>query len=125
MVGIREILSWHPDPAKRRTPGNERFSNVKWRSNLAIGATATSSAVAGSVCFQVAAELASNGRDRRVADREFWEASKYMKPKNQPQKFACGGAMFDRTEAVPEELGAMRALPSWRASPAGKIRRVR
>lgn len=35
VVGIREILSWHPDPAKRRVPDNERFANRIWRGNLA------------------------------------------------------------------------------------------
>lgn len=35
VVGIREILSWHPDPAKRRMPDNERFANRAWRENLA------------------------------------------------------------------------------------------
>lgn len=35
VVGIREILSWHPDSAKRRMPDNERLSNRIWRGNLA------------------------------------------------------------------------------------------
>ena len=35
VVGIREILSWHPDPAKRRMPDNGRFASEAWRSNLA------------------------------------------------------------------------------------------
>jgi len=33
-VGLREIVSWHPDPAKRRTPANDRFDNPVWRENL-------------------------------------------------------------------------------------------
>ena len=33
-VGLREIVSWHPDPAKRRTPANDRFTNRVWRENL-------------------------------------------------------------------------------------------
>ena len=33
-VGLREIVSWHPDPAKRRTPANDRFANHVWRENL-------------------------------------------------------------------------------------------
>lgn len=36
VAGIREILSWHPDPEKQRMPDNERFSSPKWRSNLAL-----------------------------------------------------------------------------------------
>ena len=33
-IGLREIVSWHPDPAKRRTPANDRFDNRIWRDNL-------------------------------------------------------------------------------------------
>lgn len=33
-VGLREIVSWHPDPARRRTPANDRFGNRVWRENL-------------------------------------------------------------------------------------------
>jgi predicted TIM-barrel fold metal-dependent hydrolase len=33
-VGLREIVSWHPDAAKRRTPANDRFDNRVWRGNL-------------------------------------------------------------------------------------------
>lgn len=36
VVGIREILSWHPDPAKRRMPDNGRFTSPAWRKNLAL-----------------------------------------------------------------------------------------
>jgi len=35
VVGIREILSWHPDPAKRRMPDNDRMDDPRWRANLA------------------------------------------------------------------------------------------
>ena len=35
VVGIREILSWHPDPAKRRMPDNDRMDDQRWRANLA------------------------------------------------------------------------------------------
>ncbi|MCX5579134.1 amidohydrolase family protein [Kaistia terrae] len=34
VVGIREILSWHPDPAKRRMPDNDRMDDPRWRANL-------------------------------------------------------------------------------------------
>ncbi len=33
-IGLREIVSWHPDPARRRTPANDRFGNRVWRENL-------------------------------------------------------------------------------------------
>lgn len=36
VVGIREILSWHPDPQKRRIPDKERMTNPIWRRNLAL-----------------------------------------------------------------------------------------
>jgi predicted TIM-barrel fold metal-dependent hydrolase len=35
VVGIREILSWHPDPAKRRMPDNDRMADPRWRAGLA------------------------------------------------------------------------------------------
>ncbi|WEK51856.1 MAG: amidohydrolase family protein [Candidatus Kaistia colombiensis] len=35
VVGIREILSWHPDSAKRRMPDNERMDDPRWRANFA------------------------------------------------------------------------------------------
>ncbi|MCX5571700.1 amidohydrolase family protein [Kaistia nematophila] len=35
VVGIREILSWHPDPAKRRMPDNDRMDDPRWRASLA------------------------------------------------------------------------------------------
>ncbi|BCP51783.1 hypothetical protein K32_04000 [Kaistia sp. 32K] len=35
VVGIREILSWHPDPAKRRMPDNDRMDDPRWRANMA------------------------------------------------------------------------------------------
>ncbi|WP_018181058.1 amidohydrolase family protein [Kaistia granuli] len=35
VVGIREILSWHPDPAKRRMPDSDRMDDPRWRANLA------------------------------------------------------------------------------------------
>lgn len=35
VTGIRDILSWHPDPAKRRMPDNDRFASPAWRANLA------------------------------------------------------------------------------------------
>ena len=35
VVGIREILSWHPDPAKRRLPDKDRMDDPRWRANLA------------------------------------------------------------------------------------------
>jgi len=35
VVGIREILSWHPDPAKRRMPDNDRMDDPRWRAGLA------------------------------------------------------------------------------------------
>jgi predicted TIM-barrel fold metal-dependent hydrolase len=34
VAGIREILSWHPDPAKRRLPDNDRLTSPVWRQNL-------------------------------------------------------------------------------------------
>lgn len=36
VVGIREILSWHPNPQKRRIPDRERMTNPNWRRNLAL-----------------------------------------------------------------------------------------
>lgn len=36
VVGIREILSWHPDAAKRRLPDNARMSDRAWRDNLGL-----------------------------------------------------------------------------------------
>lgn len=34
VVGLREILSWHPDPAKSRNASNDRLGNAGWRNNL-------------------------------------------------------------------------------------------
>lgn len=33
-VGMREIISWHPDPAKRRVAANDRMDDPDWRANL-------------------------------------------------------------------------------------------
>lgn len=35
VVGVREIISWHPDPAKRRVPRNDRMTAKPWQANLA------------------------------------------------------------------------------------------
>jgi predicted TIM-barrel fold metal-dependent hydrolase len=35
VTGVREILSWHPDPMKSRTPDNSRLNDPVWRANLA------------------------------------------------------------------------------------------
>lgn len=35
VVGLREILSWHPDPGKRREALNDRLSDPLWLDNLA------------------------------------------------------------------------------------------
>lgn len=34
VAGIREILSWHPDPAKRRIADGGRMNDPAWRANL-------------------------------------------------------------------------------------------
>lgn len=36
VTGIREILSWHPDPVKRRLPDNARLTDPAWQANLAL-----------------------------------------------------------------------------------------
>jgi len=35
VAGVREILSWHPDPSKSRTKDNECMADPTWRRNLA------------------------------------------------------------------------------------------
>jgi len=34
VVGIRDILSWHPDPRKSRVSDQDRMTNPNWRRNL-------------------------------------------------------------------------------------------
>lgn len=34
VVGLREIVSWHPDKAKRREPANDRFGDPVWTGNI-------------------------------------------------------------------------------------------
>lgn len=36
VVGVREILTWHPDPGKRRHPDGEAMDSARWRSGLAL-----------------------------------------------------------------------------------------
>ena len=36
VVGIRDILTWHPDPARTRMPDNDRMADPVFRTNMAV-----------------------------------------------------------------------------------------